>query len=193
VRHPITPPRQEKGAWYWLLSGVTAGLLAIILGIGVVAVALPQLAGAVPLTVLSSSMEPTLPPGSVAVVRRLQPQQLGEIRLGDIISFQPYPNDPTLVTHRVIGIEHVSTSGYVFTTQGDANAAPDQPVRAKQVRAKLWYSIPWLGWVNNYINPEGNRAWIVPTAAGALFAYAGYTVVSSAVDHAKKKRAPADA
>ncbi|GAA4167823.1 signal peptidase I [Gryllotalpicola koreensis] len=186
---PAEKPRKEHGAWYWLFYGLTAGLLAIILGIGVVAVALPKLTGSVPLTVLSSSMEPALPPGTMAVVRPLAPQQLGEIHIGDIISFQPYPNDPTLVTHRVIGITHLSSGNLIFETQGDANSAADAPVLGKQVRAKLWYSIPGLGWVNDLVNTQGNRAWIIPTAAGLLFTYAGYTVVYSAVDRAKEKRA----
>jgi signal peptidase len=186
---PAEEPRKEHGAWYWLFYGVTAGLLAIILGIGVVAIALPKLTGAVPLTVLSSSMEPALPPGTMAVVRPLAPQQLGDIRIGDIISYQPYPQDPTLVTHRVTNIRHLSSGAFVFITQGDANSTVDAPVLGKQVRATLWYSIPGLGWVNDLVNAQGNRAWIIPTAAGLLFAYAGYTGVYSVVTYSKEKRA----
>ena len=102
------------------------------------------------------------------------------IRVGDVISYQPNPLDPTLITHRVIGITSLQDGSFIFTTQGDANAQPDAPVRSLQVRATLWYSIPGLGWVNNLVNAEGNRAWIIPTAAGLLFAYAGYTMVSAA-------------
>jgi signal peptidase len=177
--------------WAWLWYGVSAGLLAVILGIAVVAIALPRLAGAVPLTVLSPSMEPALPPGTMLVVRPIAQDRLGDIRIGDVISYQPNPLDPTLVTHRVTGVTSVADGTFIFTTQGDADAEADPPVRGIQVRAKLWYSIPGLGWVNNLINAEGNRAWIIPTAAGLLFAYAGYTVVATVVE--KKRATPRDA
>jgi signal peptidase len=185
--------RRRDGFWAWLWYGVSAGLLAVILGVGIAAVALPRLTGSVPLTVLSASMEPALPPGTMLVVRPLAQDQLNQIRVGDVISYQPNPNDPTLVTHRVIGITSVADGSFIFTTKGDANAQPDPPVRSIQVRAVLWYSLPGLGWVNDTVNAHGNRAWIIPTAAGLLFAYAGYTVMSSAVTHRRKQKAAGSA
>jgi len=178
-------------AWSWLWFGISAGILAVILGVGVVAVALPRVTGAVPLTVLSPSMSPALPKGTMLIVRPIEAAQLHEIRKGDVISFLPNPDDPTLITHRVTEIISITDGDFIFHTQGDANSLPDAPVRGKQVRAVLWYSLPGLGWVNDLINAQGNRSWIVPAAAGALFAYAGYTGISSAVTSAKKRRAAA--
>jgi signal peptidase len=183
-----TRPRTDS-VWSWLWFGISAGFLAVILGIGVVAVALPRVTGSVPLTVLSPSMSPSLPVGTMLIVRPIDAAQMHEIRIGDVISFLPHPNDPTLITHRVVGITSIADGSFVFRTQGDANATPDAPVREKQVRAVLWYSLPGLGWVNDLINAQGNRSWIVPAAAGALFVYAGYTGVSAAVTSAKKRRA----
>jgi len=185
------PPR-ERGVLAWLWFGISAGLLAVMLGIGVVAIAVPRLAGAVPLTVLSASMEPSLPAGTMLVVHPLAPDQMHEVRLGDVISYQPNPMDPTLVTHRVIGITPVSDGRTLFTVQGDANAQPDPVVHDYQVRAKLWYSIPGLGWVSDSINGHGNRAWIIPTAAGLLLAYCGYTLVAAVVQ-SRARRAIDDA
>ena len=185
---PTRPDRKQAGVWAWLWYGISAGLLAIVLGIAVVAVALPRLTGAVPLTVLSSSMEPALPPGTMLVVRPLAQDQMHEIRHGDIISYQPNPLDPTLITHRTVGITSVQDGSFIFTTKGDANAEPDAPVRSLQVRAKLWYSIPGLGWVNDLVNAHDHRAWIIPAAAGLLFAYTGYAVGAASVE-AHRKRA----
>jgi len=179
-------PRKDS-VWAWLWYGVSAGLLAVILGVAAVSIAVPRLAGAVPLTVLSRSMEPSLPVGTMLVVQPLEQHQLNEVRVGDVISYQPRPNDPTLVTHRVVSITSVADGSFIFTTQGDANAQPDPPVRSIQVRAKVWYSIPGLGWVNNLVNADGNRAWVIPTAAGLLFAYAGYTVAAAALAHKKRQ------
>ena len=182
----------RDGVLAWLWYGVSAGLLALVLGLAVVTIALPRLAGAVPLTVLSPSMEPALPIGTMLVVRPLSEAEMHTVRIGDVISYQPNPLDPTLVTHRVIGITSVQDGSFIFATQGDANAQPDAPVRSLQVRAKLWYSIPGLGWVNNLVNAQGNRAWIIPSAAGALFAYTGYTVISTIVKNVKEKDETAD-
>jgi signal peptidase I len=190
-------PGAKDSVWAWLWYGISAALLALILGIGVVAIALPRLTGSVPLTVLSASMEPALPPGTMLVVRPLARDQMSRIRIGDVISYQPNPLDPTLVTHRVVGITSLQDGSFVFTTRGDANAEADPPVRSLQVRARLWYAIPGLGWVTNVVNAQGNRAWIIPTAAGLLFAYAGYTAAAGVDAHRRRRaqggrRGPAD-
>lgn len=173
-------PHREAGLWYWLWFGISAGLLAVLLGIGAAAIAVPRFTGSVPLTVLSSSMEPSLPAGTLLIVRPLELDQMNQVRVGDVISYQPNPMDPTLVTHRVTGITSYSDGSWVFTTQGDANDAADDPVYDFQVRAKLWYSLPHLGWVSDAINGQGNRVWIIPAAAGALFAYTAYSFVRAA-------------
>lgn len=181
-------PRRGNGVWSWIWYGVSAGLLGVVLAIGVAAIALPRFTGAVPLTVLSGSMEPALPTGTLLVVRPLAQDQLREIHIGDVISYQPNPNDPMLVTHRVIGITSMQDGGFVFTVKGDANSEPDAPVQGIQVRAVLWYAIPGLGWVNDAVNSRDHRAWIVPTAAGLLFAYTGYTVAAAGASAAKKRK-----
>ncbi|GAA2015825.1 signal peptidase I [Microbacterium ulmi] len=176
-RHPIL-----HSLWY----GISAGMLGLVLLIAVLTIIVPKVVGGVPLTVLSPSMQPTLPVGTLLIVRPVTPE---ELRIGDVVSFQPYPLDPTLVTHRVVGITQHQDGTFVFTTQGDANATVDDPVYGKQVRAVLMYSIPLLGWVSNWVNVQ-HKHWIVPTAAGALFAYGGYTIVSAAV--AKKRERDAE-
>ncbi|GAA4161644.1 hypothetical protein GCM10022286_19530 [Gryllotalpicola daejeonensis] len=182
-------PGRDDSVWQWIWYGVSAGLLAIILGIGIVAIALPRLAGAIPLTVLTDSMKPDLPPGTMLVVRPLSQDEMHTVSVGDVISYQPYPNDPMLISHRVVATASRDDGQFDFTTKGDANGFVDPPVRQVQVRARLWYSVPLLGWVNDAINSGGHRSWIIPTVAGLLFAYLGYTVVATAVESVRKKRA----
>ena len=45
------------------------------------------------------------------------------------------------------------------------------------MHGRVWYCVPWIGYVNQAVNGE-NRAWIIPIIAGALFLYAGYMVAS---------------
>ena len=80
-----------------------------------------------------------------------------------------------------------------FTTQGDANNTPDaEPVQPVQVRGKVWYAIPYLGWANQAID-GGTRSWAVPALAGALFVYAAWTVGSGLWERRQKKRTAEEA
>ena len=85
-------------------------------------------------------------------------------------------------------IATAATGDQTYVTQGDANPQPDEkPVMPVQVRGKVWYSVPFIGWANSAINGE-NRAWIVPLIAVALFLYAGYMFASGLASTIRKKR-----
>lgn len=176
---------KPRGILYYLGLGLSGGLFALMLALAAVVIVVPAATGSVPLTVLTGSMEPTLPPGTLIVVRPVDP---ADIRIGDAITYQIESGKPEVVTHRVISLTSSSDGGRSFITQGDNNDAPDaRPVIAEQVQGRVWYSVPWLGWVNSAVNGE-NRSWIVPVIAGGLFLYAGYMVASAVTDAAKKRR-----
>ena len=81
-----------------------------------------------------------------------------------------------MVTHRVVQIIEPNLPGGEpsFVTKGDANAVPDEkPVKPVQIRGAVWYTVPWIGWVNNLVNGD-MRAVVIPLVAIALFGYAGY-------------------
>lgn len=144
----------------WML---TAGVLAIVLA----AVVVPRLGGAVPYTVLTGSMTPTYPPGSLVVVRPSD-----DIAVGDAVTYQLESGEPTVVTHRVVGISYDGDGERSYTLQGDANEQPDpEPVRPEQVRGEVWYSLPWVGHLGVLFTP-GQHQLLVYLAAGAFFAYA---------------------
>ena len=56
-----------------------------------------------------------------------------------------------------------------------------------QIRGAVWYTVPWIGWVNNLVNGD-LRAVVIPLVAIALFGYAGYLVVSHQFEKRKKRR-----
>ncbi|KQR53714.1 hypothetical protein ASF88_02315 [Leifsonia sp. Leaf336] len=157
--------------------GVSAGLLGLVLLLATVAIVVPRLAGAVPVTILTSSMEPTLPPGTLVVVK---PVAAADIRVGDVVTYQIRSGQPEVISHRVIAITHSTTGGLTFTTKGDNNAKADPPVIADQVRGEVWYSIPLLGYVNSALD-QGQRSWILPAVGILLLAYAGFLIVRGAV------------
>ncbi|QIK63345.1 signal peptidase I [Leucobacter viscericola] len=167
--------------------GSTLGMLVLV-GLLLVAgatIAVPAVIGATPLAVLTSSMEPTYPPGTLVVV---QPTPAEDILVGDVVTFQLHSGKPAVVTHRVIEVAVNATGEHVFRTQGDNNPEPDpQPVREVQLKGKLLYAVPGLGWVQNALNGE-LRALLVPVIAGGLFLYAAITLARAAVDRRRRKR-----
>ncbi len=156
------------GGWVWrVLCWVLILLLVAVLAVAVV---VPRLAGATTYTVLSGSMGRAHPPGSLIVVRPVDP---AEIRLGQVLTYQLRSGEPTVVTHRVVASRQLEGER-AFVTQGDVNAEPDaELVRAVQVRGVVWYTVPWLGHLNNLITGT-TRLVVVQLAALAL---AGYAVV----------------
>lgn len=93
------------------------------------------------LTVLSGSMAPAIPAGSVVVVA---PMAARDLRVGDVITFQA----PTgsVVTHRVVRIDQPGDHP-IIETKGDASESAD-PWRARIEDPVVWRyrtSIPHLG------------------------------------------------
>lgn len=118
-------------------SALLLGALALVAGV------VPRLAGGAAYAVLTSSMEPGLPPGTLVVVRPVPPEELG---IGDVVTYQLVSGEPQVVTHRIVGMRVGARGAPVFSTRGDANPAADpEPVQAVQIRGRVWYALPWVG------------------------------------------------
>jgi signal peptidase I len=156
-----------------ILTGVLrAGewlVLVVIVGAVLAAVVVPRLAGATPFAVLSGSMQPGMPPGTLVIVRDVDP---ASIAVGDVITFMPRANDPSVVTHRVVGVGVDMAGEPTFTTKGDANPVADvAQVRDRQIVGKRWYAVPYLGWIVEVLSVQ-QRALGIYLVAGALLLYA---------------------
>ncbi|WP_298583263.1 signal peptidase I [uncultured Kocuria sp.] len=162
-----------------LLSAVAALLLAVVV--------VPLVLGWVPLTVLSGSMEPTVPTGSQVVVAPLEGEDdAAGLSTGDVVTFMPRPDDPALVTHRIVGVAVDGEGRRSFTTRGDANAAPDaDPVTATQLRGLVKYHVPWAGYAATLLDAEQKRGGIVLVAT-ALFGYALWQLVGAVRDRGRR-------
>lgn len=159
----------------------------VILGVVVVlalAVVVPRVAGAVPYTVLTGSMEPNYPPGTLVVVK---PIPVEEIATGDVITYQIESGKAAVVTHRVVAVAASLDGETVLVTQGDANNTKDpNPVLEPQVRGRLWYSVPYLGHVNTALS-GGQRQIAVLIVSAGLVGYAAFMFVGSIRDRRRKK------
>jgi signal peptidase I len=156
----------------WLVLLAAAAALAA-------AVAVPRLTGATPYSVTTGSMRPDYPAGTLVVVK---PLPIDEVRSGDVITYQIESGEAPVVTHRVVEVGATLDGEVRLVTQGDANAIPDaEPVRSVQVKGRLWYSVPYLGYVNNVVGGDERRVGIF-VVVGVLLGYAAFMFAGALAD-----------
>jgi len=180
-------PTRERGLLYFIGLGLSVGLLAFVLLLATLVVLVPAVTRSTSYTILTSSMEPSLPPGTLVIVKPIDPV---DIKIGTVITYQLDSGEPVVVTHRVVGIQgpNLPDADPSFITKGDANSAPDaKPVMTVQLRGAVWYSVPFIGWVNNLVNGD-LRAVVIPVVAGLLFLYAGWSIVTSRIDKRRRRQ-----
>lgn len=173
-----------------LAGGVLVGLIVLL----AIALAGVRVLGLTPYAVLSGSMEPSYPVGSLIYVRRVDPS---EVQVGDAITF--VVNDDLLVaTHRVVEMEKRTTRcqavldkngaavtdaagnplfeeipldepAYYYTTKGDANDAVDgAQVYDQNLLGKPVLAIPYLGYLSAWLQTRRGRTISICIAVALL-------------------------
>lgn len=123
---------------------VTVLLVIAVLGVLVVNVG-PLVLPYHVYTVLSGSMQPTIPVGAEVVLR---PVDASQVQTGDVITFSPPGHNGTLVTHRVVNVLTDAKGQRFWQTQGDANGVPDAwLLPATGTGWKYWFQVPLLGYL----------------------------------------------
>jgi signal peptidase len=138
------------------------GWLGATLGVVVVALLLPLaifltsawLLGWQLMSVLTGSMQPTYPVGSLLVIGQID---AADVEPGMAIVFSDPAEPGRLVAHRVVSV--AAGDALAFVTQGDANASRDpNPVPARLVRGRVLWSVSllgtamdWLQWPRSFI------------------------------------------
>ncbi len=140
-KHRRTPRGRRLLRWTVNLGILTITLLCL-------AWLAPSAFGYDRYVITGGSMSGTFEKGSVVFEK---PVPVEDLEVGDIITYQPPPEAGTqaLVTHRIIKIEPAEGGGFLFTTQGDANADPD-PWHFKLADAEqpvVEHTVPYAGWV----------------------------------------------
>ena len=132
--------KKQKPSMFTLLSGVFMALVLIL----AILLAGTRLVGLTPYAVISGSMEPEYPVGSLIYVDQVEPS---EISIGDPITF--VMNESLMVaTHRVVDIKEEGS----FITKGDANDTVDgTPVHPKNLLGRPQFSLPYLGYVSVFL------------------------------------------
>lgn len=166
-----------KKAWNIISSVLVAAV--VILAIALVGV---RIVGIKTYAVVSGSMEPTYPTGSLLYVKSVKAEDL---KVGDSITFML--DKETVATHRIIEIipDEEDKSVIRFRTQGDANDSPDgTPVHCKNIIGKPVFSIPYLGYFANFVqNPPG-----IYLSIGAAAVLIVLVFLPDVLDTGKKKK-----
>ncbi len=129
-------------------------------------IALPRLFSYGQYTVVTGSMEPEIPVGSIVYTKSVT---AADIEVGDVIAFESYG---VTITHRVVGL----TEDGAFITQGDANDSADfTPVYAQNVLGKVVVHIPLIGALASFLATLYGKvaAVVVVVLACGLIALAG--------------------
>jgi signal peptidase len=132
------------------LRHIARGTATLITGVAVLAAIAAGVcvwAGYRPQPVLTGSMAPKMPVGSLAVAK---PVAATTVRVGDVITFQRPDDAAQTITHRVVAI-HVRAGRRTFETQGDNNPAKDPWVLALPGQVGLRVAVvPYAGYAAIY-------------------------------------------
>lgn len=133
-----------------IYNAVSVILLVLAVAL-VILLAGVRLVGLQPYTVLSGSMQPKYPVGSLIYVTQVDP---ADLRVGDAVTFRSGGN---VVTHEIVEvIEGTSPSERRFVTQGLTNNISDGQITISDIIGKPVFCIPYLGYVSAYVqNPSG--------------------------------------
>jgi len=137
------------------LSYVAAGLGCFLL---LAMTVLPGVLHYKPFVVLSGSMSPSIPTGSVVFA---VPSDAAKLRVGDVIMFDP-PGQNISVTHRIVDVKGDPHSP-TFTTKGDANQSPDPwTVKYNGPAGKVVLSLPAVGYLYHALGSrEGHLIFLI--------------------------------
>jgi signal peptidase len=154
---------------------------------------LPTVLGFHRYVLVSGSMEPTIPTGSVVYDKDVP---VGDLKVGDVITFVPPPEYGVTspVTHRIFEIgaapadaKDKAAGGRSFRTKGDANEDPDpwRMVLNHPTQDRVEQHLPYVGYVYIWLSKRwvqllviGLPALVIMVIIGrALWREAGYAVV----------------
>lgn len=120
-----------------LLSWLPVALLVLLATL----LTVPLLLGWRSYVILSGSMEPHYPVGSLVYVRAVAPQALAT---GDVVTFCGVGG--AVVTHRIVATDPAAGT---LTTKGDANTTPDPiPVQIESVLGQVVFCLPFAGYLS---------------------------------------------
>lgn len=129
----------------WVLVAIALILAVLLFGL--------KLFGLQPYTIVSGSMEPNYPVGSIVYVSKVN---ANDLRKGDVITFKVAGN--TIVTHRIEEVVYDDPSSVMFRTKGDNNNTADGALVAPgSIIGKVQFHIPLIGYLAVFLQSKAGR------------------------------------
>lgn len=152
---------RKKGNAFSVILNIEGIVIIVAVLLILVPLFLPRIMGYQTYNVISGSMEPEIPVGSLVLTKSASPE---DIREGDIIVFH---RGGSVVTHRVV---EKQTAEQQFITKGDANPTNDlQPIPFQDLIGKVTRHYAHLGKLLGFFSTWiGKIILIVAVAFGAL-------------------------
>ena len=166
---------KRGGKFFPALFRVLGNLVVTAVILCAVPLIVPRLLGFEIYAVISGSMEPALPAGSLVYVKAAD---AATVSPGEIIAFS---DRGEVVTHRVM--QNRSDEG-CFITRGDANNTDDLfPVSYRNLIGRVAYHVPLLGTLMLYfVSAKGKIL-----AVGAVIGGALLSILGSSLQHRPEK------
>ena len=150
---------KRGGKFFPALFRALGGLVLAAVILSALPLTVPRLLGYKVYAVISGSMEPALPAGSLVYVKAAEPVS---VIPGEIIAFS---DDGEVVTHRVM--QNRSDEGS-FITRGDANNTDDLfPVPYRNLIGRVKYHVPVMGALMLYFASMKGKLMAVCAILGA--------------------------
>ena len=155
-------PGKTGGKFFPALCNFLGTLILILVILTCLPLTVPRLLGYDIFDVVSGSMEPEIPVGSVVYVEQISPEK---VEAGDVIAFW---RDGTVVTHRVVENRFVVGE---YITKGDANEAEDiNPTRYDDLVGRVKLHIPVIGALMTLLASNVGKIYMLCLAAcGVMF------------------------
>ncbi len=134
--------------------------------------------------VLSGSMEPAVPVGSVVFIA-----PSATYAVGDIITFGEDTKKRVPVTHRIVSVEREAGS-VRYQTKGDANEQADNlPIKHAEVLGRVVLTVPRLGYVFEFARSRTGFIWTIVVPASFIVLDELITLYGAFRDRRRARRA----
>lgn len=155
-------PVKKGGKFFPALCNIIGTLILLAVIATSIPLTVPRLLGFEIFSVVSGSMEPALPTGSIVYVEHVEPET---VEPGDIIA---YNVDGSVITHRVVE-NHFVEGEYV--TKGDANEKEDfSNVSYRDLIGRVKYHFPVIGHYLMLYSRQVTKVYLLGLAAcGVMF------------------------
>lgn len=131
--------KRKKNLAASIMSAISIVILLLVVA-ACLPLTLPRFFGYHIYTVVSGSMEPAIPTGSLVYIKDGKPEEAVE---GEVIAFYGAVDSASIITHRVV--ENRVVMGEIVT-KGDANQSPDMnPVPYARFIGKVELTVPEAG------------------------------------------------